>query len=440
MLSLEELITLDVTSVSKKRQSLNEASAAVHVITRQDIERSGMSSLPELLRLVPGVHVAQYDANKWAISVRGFNGRWANKLLVMIDGRSVYTPLYSGVYWDAQITPLGDIERIEVVRGPGGTLWGSNAVNGIVNIITKSSSETVGTRADVRVANKYLAATGRYGGELNGNGWYRAYVTASESDDYDGIDDGEAHDAWDNTQIGFRADWRPTDLDEVTFQGDAYVGDSEQSVSVLEGLTSFPQFRQDRADLRGHNLLARWRRAHAGGSAWEVKAFYDETRRDDITLEQEIRTLDLEFHHNFSPVESHDISWGLGYRRIEDELEGSFTVSYDPEKQNNEIISAFVQDEISIGEHVRFVFGTKLENNDFAQSDLEFQPSARLLWKIDDGQSVWAALSRANRTPSRTEKTVRINAAAFSLPFVDPDGPFGPLPAGAPTLISFFGD
>jgi len=436
-LSLEELLSMEITSVSKKGQPLSEAAAAIYVITQDDIRRSGMTTIPELLRMVPGLHVAQIDANKWAISSRGFNGRWANKLLVLIDGRSLYTPLFSGVYWDIQDTLLEDIERIEVIRGPGGSLWGANAVNGVINIITKHSRDTQGGLVTARAGNGEKSASMRHGSALGGNGWFRAYAKTVDHDNFVDSNEDDSYDDWNQQRAGFRADWEPTTQDTLTLQGDIYKGDSNQETGYLADLLSTATFEQDTIKQDGGNLLFRWRRTLEEGSEFELQTYFDHAERKDITLGQKIDTFDLDLQHRFQATEFHEISWGLGYRIIDDDIDSTFTVSFDPATRHTEVYSAFIQDEIRLRDNLRLTMGSKFEHNDF--TGFEYQPSARLLWLASQEHTFWGALSRAVRTPARTDEDIRINIVSFSSPFVDPDGP-GPLPVGATSLLSILGN
>jgi iron complex outermembrane receptor protein len=441
--SLEQLMQMTVTSVSKKDQKLSQATAAIYVITREDIARSGLSSIPELLRQVPGLQVAQIDAHKWAISARGFNGRWASKLLVLMDGRTLYTPLFSGVYWDVQDTVLQDIERIEVIRGPGGTIWGANAVNGVINIITRNSSETQGGMATATLGNITDGAAVRYGGKLGKTGSFRSYVKADDHDNFKNDGAHDAVDAWDNLRLGFRTDWTLTADDALTIQGDWYKSHSEQRIGSLEDAFSDFQFVYDRAKSEGNNLLLHWRSNTntqpntQQDSGWSLKAYWDHAKREDLSLQQDTDTVDVEFNHHFSLNNTHALIWGLGYRHIANQLISSFTVSFDPMNQNEDIFNGFIQDDIAINDAVNIIIGSKFEHDTINGFDV--QPSTRLLWKIDDSQTFWAALSKAVSRPSRSVRDIRINVVAFSSPFVDPDGP-GPLAHGAPTLLSLLGN
>ena len=435
-LSLDELMKMEITSVSKKRQPMSEAAAAIQVITREDIRRSGMTSIPELLRMVSGLHVANIDANKWAIGSRGFNGRWSNKLLVLMDGRSLYTPMFSGVYWDIQDTLLEDIERIEVILGPGGTLWGANAVNGVINIITRNSRDTQGGLAAARAGNREHGVDLRYGSTLGDTGWFRVYAKAKDHDGLVNSNGDAAYDAWDQQRAGFRADWDTNERDTLTLQGDIYRGESDQETGYLSDVLSTVRFMEDTVDQKGANLLFRWNRTGNDGSGFEFQTYFDHTERNDIALDQHIDTLDLDFQYRFQATERQEITWGLNYRHYRDEIDGTFTVSFGPASKHAQNYGAFVQDAIRLRDDLHLTVGSKFEQNKY--SGFEFQPSARLLWKASEKDTFWGAASRAVRTPGRTDQDIRINIVAFSSPFVDPDGP-GPLPAGAPALLSILG-
>ena len=423
--SLEELLTMEVTSAARKNQRLSEAAAAIHVITQEDIRHSGMTSIPELLRTVPGLQVAQIDASKWAISARGFNSRLSNKLLILMDGRTLYSSLFSGVYWDVQDTLLEDIERIEVILGPGGTLWGANAVNGVINIITRHSGDTQGGLVTALAGDQENGASLRYGGAVGEDSWFRTYAKANKRDNFVDANADASHDAWDIQRLGFRTDWEYSSQDALTLQGDLYQGDAEQTIINLENLFSTTQFQQDSAALSGGNLLMRWNHAPEQGADWELLAYFDQATRDDLSGLQRIKTFDVDFHQRFRLLEHQEITWGMGYRRIEDDTDGSFTVSFNPENTEQDIYSVFIQDEIFLRNDLRLTLGSKFEHNDF--TGFEYQPSVRLLWLMAKAHSLWGAVSRAVRVPSRSDVDIRVNAATSPVP-VDP------------TLISVLGN
>jgi iron complex outermembrane receptor protein len=397
-LSIEDLMKVEVTTVSKRAQPISQAPAAVTVITSEDIRRSGMTNVPDLLRMVPGLHVANIDASTWAITARGFNSQFANKLLVMIDGRSVYTPLFSGVYWDVQDLLLEDIERIEVVRGPGGTLWGANAVNGVINIITKDAAQTQGLLATGLGGNVDRAQAGvRYGGAISDSAHYRAYVKYWNRDDFDdrGV---HAHDHWDAARGGFRADWQPTDADRVTLQGDYYGGETRETSLLLS---------QSDTDINGGNAIGRWTHTLSEDSDVQLRLWYDRTERDGDLLAEDRDTFDAELQHHFRPFERHDVVWGAGYRLTADRIDNSGAIVFQPRKRTVELGSGFVQDEISVIENLlSLTIGTKLEYNDYTH--LEFLPNARALFTPWERHSFWLAVSRAVRAPSRAENDVSL--------------------------------
>jgi iron complex outermembrane receptor protein len=413
-----------VTATSRRPQSVAESAAAVFVITQEDIRRSGVTSIPEALRMVPGVQVARIDANKWAISTRGFNGRFANKLLVMIDGRSVYTPLFSGVLWDAQDTVLADIDRIEVVRGPGASLWGANAVNGVINIVTKRARDTQG---GLLVAGGGTEEQGfstlRYGGEFNDQTHYRAYLKYFNRDSQEFIDDGDAADDWQVGRAGFRMDWEPDGPDALTVQGDIYRGVVGTTGRVFSLTAPFSQTVNTDDDIFGANLLGRWTHDFEDGSDMALQVYYDLVSGDELGIQLDEQTFDVDFQHRFQAGERNDIIWGLGYRLIAANFEDSFTVSLDDDHRTDHLLSAFVQDEITLSEdELRLTLGSKFEYNTY--TGFEIQPTARLLWTPDTQQSVWLAASRATRTPSQAEDSIALNSV---LGPGDPNNPF-PVP------------
>jgi iron complex outermembrane recepter protein len=405
-LSLEELSNLEITSVSRRAEPLSDAAASVFVITGQDIRRSGATTLPEALRLAPNLQVARIDARQYAITSRGFNGTAAsNKLLVLIDGRSVYTPLFSGVFWDAQDVLLEDIDRIEVISGPGGTLWGTNAVNGVINIISRVSSQTQGTFAFLGAGNTERGTAVRHGGRLGSNGSYRVYGKFFDWDDTVRADGGSAADAWKRGQVGFRSDWA-LGADALTLQGDAYDGTSEQ---VAPGKTT----------LSGANLLGRWSRRFSSGSSLHVQAYVD-TRDRDIpgTFKEHRTTRDLEFHHTFAAGQRHIVTWGGEYRAADDHATNSAVLAFLPADKRLHWTSVFAQDEIRVRNNLQLTLGSKLENNPYTGT--EALPSARLAWKPDERRLVWTAVSRAVRAPSRIDREF---FAPAQPPFVLAGGP-----------------
>jgi iron complex outermembrane receptor protein len=394
----------EVTTVSRQESTVGRSSAAVFVITNEMIRRSGARSIPEALRLAPGVNVARIDANKWAISIRGLQSRFSNKLLVQIDGRSVYTPLFAGTYWDVQDVVLEDVERIEVIRGPGASVWGENAVNGIINLITKSAKDTQGALLSGGGGGEERGfSTVRYGGG-NGNHWWRVYGKQFER--HTGLDpSGNARDDWRQQRAGFRMDWDSKCCDTVTLQGDYYDGQSGAGTleTIVDPNPPFTRPFPDSDDVLGGNLLFRWQHELADDSAWALQVYYDRAIRESRLFDYDRETFDLDFQHNFALGDCHRMIWGAGYRLNSDKFETGdpFALVIDPSKRDYDIASAFVQDEMALRKDVLyFTIGTKLSINDF--SDFEVQPTGRLLWLPSKRSAAWAAVSRAVRTPART--------------------------------------
>jgi iron complex outermembrane receptor protein len=407
-LSLEELMQIDVTSVSKRNERLSAAAAAITVITAEDIRRSGATSLAETLRLATGLEVAQADGRTWAITARGFNLTTANKLLVLIDGRSIYTPLFSGVFWDVQDTLLPDVERIEIIRGPGATLWGANAVNGVINIITKSSRETQGGVAVAGGGEKERAFGGvRYGGQAGSGVSYRAYGNYDYRDALTEADGRSAQDPLRRGQGGFRLDWdRPksgaTKADTVTLQGDLYQGLAGEAI------------RPD-TELSGGNLLGRFTRPLEGGGDLRLQLYFDHThRRTPEFFEERRNTYDLDLQHHFLPTARQEVVWGIGYRVTADQVGNSAVVAFLPDHRTQSLLNLFAQDEITLlPDRVHLTVGSKLEHNDY--TGFELQPSLRLSYTPSPEQTLWGAISRAVRTPTRIDTDVRFDAGSLVL-------------------------
>jgi iron complex outermembrane receptor protein len=424
-LSLEELAQVDVTTVSKKSQKLADAAAAVYVITHEEIRRSGATSIPDALRLAPGLSVARISSNSWAISSRGFNGRFANKLRVLIDGRSVYTPTFSGVYWEAQDTRLEDVERIEVIRGPGATLWGSNAVNGIVNVITRNAKQTRGGEFSFG-GGTYEKRFGslRYGAPLGEDTFGRAYVKGFARGAFDTLDGRGAHDGWDSVRGGFRVDGEGTDGNAWTVQGDAYQGDLGEGLLLPSLTPPYAACTTGRAPMSGFNLLGRWKKALSTTSELSFQGYYDHTYRNDPFLAEQRDTLDLDFQHRFAWLDDHDIVWGLYYRWTRPEYSQHFPVHGMADRVFN-LYSAFVQDDITLSPNrLKLTIGAKLEHNDY--TGFEGQPNIRLLWTPNRQHSLWGAVSRAVRIPSVVEES-----ASMGLRTIPPGTWLNPTPLPA---------
>jgi iron complex outermembrane receptor protein len=433
-MSMEDLMNMRVTSVSKRTQKLADAAAAIFVITLDDIRRSGATNIPEALRMAPGIQVARIDENKWAIASRGFNGRFDNKLLVLIDGRSVYTPLFSGVYWNLQDVMLEDVDRIEVIRGPGATLWGANAVDGVINIITKPAGSTQSALVTAAAGTEQRGAAGvRYGGKLKKDTYYRAYAKYfNVGPSVYPSSDTTANDGWDTWGIGFRTDWAPTGPDSITVQGDVHRSHFGETLTVPTLTSPFSSTFPNDGSFNGGNLLGRWNHSFAKSST-SLQMYFDRTNiTDDSLFVDHQNIFDVDFQHTFHAGKRQELIWGLGYRSIRDSNESSFTVSIQPAGRTLNQFSAFAQDEITvIDKRLRITLGSKFENNDF--TGLEVEPNARLLWTVTKSQSVWAAVSRAVRTPAITEVGLRLNSAV-----IPPGTPGNPTPL--PAVIAIFGN
>jgi iron complex outermembrane receptor protein len=411
-LSVDDLMNVEVTSVSRKGQKLSDTAAAVFVISQDDIRRSGATTIPEILRIMPGLDVARVNGNVWAISARGSNGQYANKLLVMIDGRSVYTPLFGGVYWDALDTLLEDVERIEVIRGPGGTLWGANAVNGIINIITKHAIETQGAlvSAGGGTAAEGLSTAGRYGGSIGHNGYYRVYGKSFDRPASVGGTD-PTHDAWSIGQAGFRADWNSRGGSNFTVQGDIYHG-TESSLGPFDPLNASAN-RASLIHVTGQDIQFRWTAIQSSRSDTTLQASYDHTARPQQNFVSDGHTLNLDFQQHLKAGRRNDIVWGAGFNSVHDRVGGP-AVALLRETNNVGIASAFVQDEIQVAPRFQVIIGTKILYEPLEHPQL--QPTLRFLFKASERQTIWAAATSAIRWASEIEENVRFNLGAF------PDG------------------
>jgi iron complex outermembrane receptor protein len=415
--SIEDLMKMEVTSVSKKEQSLANTPAAVFVIGKEDIRRSGASNIPDLLRMVPGVDVAQINATQWAVSIRGFNAVFSNKVLVMIDGRSLYADTFSGVYWDQVNVPLENIERIEVIRGSGGTVWGANAVNGVINIITKSSADTKGGLITVGSGSKEnAAATVQYGGDLGSTGAYRVFAKYANIQNSRSPVVANAADGWHSEQMGFRTDSRPTSVDSLSFQGDFL---SSRGGELSEVTTANPVsqvwVKFPLTNLMG-DVMGTWKHTLKGGSEISLRISESIVRRQDAGLKVADNTLDVEFQHHVSFGSRHDVVWGLDYRRYTDDLitDSPYALHILPACKKDNLYTGFLQDEIRLTNSLFFTIGSKVEHN--AYTGMEFEPSAQLLWKASDRHSFWASAARAIRQPSRTEDGIVYNDGVVQVP------------------------
>lgn len=403
-LNVEDLMNVEVTSVSRHPEKLIAAASAIQVITQEQIRRSGATSIPEALRLADNLQVAQKNSHDWAISARGFNTDLGNKLLVMIDGRTVYTPLYSGVFWDVQDYLLEDIDRIEVISGPGGALWGANAVNGVINIITKSAKDTQGIYAGAGGGSQPEGFAGaRYGGSLGPDTQFRVYGKYFDRGAEIQTDGSSAADAWHQGRAGFRVDSDVTARDKLTVQGDFYDShENDQGVAT--------------ADSSGGNLLGRWTRNLSNDSSLSLQSYFDQTHLSDPVsplmaaglpfspagvFYDDLTTYDLDLQHRFRLDGHNAVTWGLGFRRTDDDVINAPALGFFPTVLDQNLYSGFVQDEIALRQNVSFILGTKLEHNDY--TGFEFEPDARVSWNLNSSQNLWAAVSRAVRTPSRID-------------------------------------
>jgi iron complex outermembrane receptor protein len=412
--SVEDLMNFEVTSVSRKEQKLSKVAAAISVITGEDIRRSGATNIPDLLRMVPGLDVGQINANTWAISARGFNHELSDKLLVLIDGRAVYTPTYGSVTWDTQDVVLEDIERIEVIRGPGGTIWGANAVNGVINIITKKAGDTQGGLVSAGGGTQELAfGSARYGGKIGGDFSYRVFTKYLERNHTPDLDQADSSfDNWHLLHGGFRVDGNFTPSDSVTFQGDIYSGN--EGAEIVHTTLDPPgnENLERRARLEGGNILSRWNHVFSNGSDATLQVYFDKDARYGPESDVVRNTIDFDFQHRIALGTRHDLIWGLGYRRSGDRTVGTIDQAFLPAALQVHIANSFVQDEIALRPDRLFLtLGTKLEHNSFNGFDLS--PNVRLAWIVNNRHTFWAAVSRASRTPSRVDTAALIAIAAF---------------------------
>jgi iron complex outermembrane receptor protein len=419
-LSLEQLSNIQVTSVSRRAESLQDAPASIYVISAEDILRSGANTLPEALRLAPNLQVARVSASSYAISARGFNNDIGNKLLVLVDGRTVYTPLFSGVFWDAQDVMLEDIERIEVISGPGATLWGANAMNGVINIITRSAKDTQGVLAVVGGGNRETGGAVRQGGSFGGDGHYRIYAKGFDQFNTELPGGLPVRDRFQREQVGFRAD-RGDGISTTTLQGDVYSGVSESDAA-------------GKPVLSGANLLGRYIRVLENGSNLSAQAYFDHSYRDDpFTYSDRIDLFDFEVQHAFTPVSRQKILWGGGVRYARDSTVGHFfpgnilPEQFLPANQSLKWSNLFVQDQIALNPQLELTAGMKVETNVYTHA--EFMPNLRLGWKPDGSNFFWADASRSVRAPARLDRD-------FFLYLQQANKPLVPIIIGGPDFQS----
>jgi iron complex outermembrane receptor protein len=411
-LPIEKLMDIQVTTATRAPEkpapaialeAVMQTPAAIYVITQEDIRRSGFTSIPEVLRLAPGLDVARINSSQWAISARGFNSVLANKLLVLVDGRSVYDPAFSGTFWDVQDTLLDDIDRIEVIRGPGATLWGPNAVNGVINIITRSAKETQGALGSAGLGTQErLFANGRYGSQLASDLFLRGYAKYFNRDAQDLPSGAEAFDAWWGARGGLRLDWDMSSEDRVTVLGDGYVNRNGAQGQVPQLIPPFAQVRQGHTFAFGTNLLARWNHVFSERTDMKVQLYYDYSDRDTfLVLHFRRHTIDFDYQLRTAVIPRNVITWGVGYRLYVEHTE-AVRAALVPADRNLNLFTLFVLDDVRlIDDRLHVLAGTKVEHNVF--TGFEAQPSARLLWTPAARHTLWAAFSRAIREPSRAE-------------------------------------
>jgi len=421
-LDLEGLMSLEITSVSKQKQKLAHAAAAVSVITGEEIRRSGMTSIPELLRLAPGVHVAQYSANQWAIGTRGFNAVYQNKLLVVMDGRTLYDPTFSGVNWESVDYMLEDLERIEVVRGPGATMWGANAVNGVININTKSARDTQGWLFSGQGSNTERLGGARYGGKIDDQTFYRIYTKYRTNENFPDASGQAGHDGWDALRGGFRIDRYSTPQDTLTLQGDFFtsrLGETNTQPSIG---ASGPGRATNTIDAAGGHLLGRWTHVISPDSDFGLQFYYDRYQRHQYSADSDADVWDIDFQHRFALGKHQEIIWGVGYRYQAIRLEGvrpEFAV--DPSHRRDHVASAFIQDDITIvPDRLHLILGSKFEHN--SHTGFEVQPGIRAIWTPDAKQTLWGSVSRAIRTPSNYEDDATLTVGTFATGPGNPPG------------------
>jgi iron complex outermembrane receptor protein len=401
-LSIEELANIQVTSVSKRPERLLDAPASVFVITADDIRRAGSRSLPDALRLAPNLHVGQVSGSGYSISARGLNGSGnsgPNKLLVMIDGRSVYAPLFSGVFWDVQDVMLEDVERIEVISGPGGTMWGVNAVNGVINITTRSAHATQGSLAVAQGASDGADLAFRQGGRSGDASW-RVYGKAFTRERNETAAGGRVNDAWRQAQVGFRADWERGN-DVFSVNGNVYRGEPEQPEPGAISVTG-TDLRLGEIDTHGTNLTGRWERVLADGGRLSVQAYLDHTRREvPPTFTESLNIADLQFQHTLPAWGAHSLVWGANYRHSWDRVANSDVIAFLPARDQQTWASVFAQDEIALRPDLSLTLGARVERNDYTGNEL--LPTARLSWRLNPRHALWSALSRTVRAPTRLD-------------------------------------
>ena len=416
--SIEDLMNVEVVSVSKTQQKLSQTASAVFVITEEDIRRSGATNIPDLLRMVPGVDVAQIDANTWAISARGLNARFANEMFVMVDGRSVYTDSFGGVFWDVLNLPLEDVERIEVIRGPGGSVWGANAVNGVINIVTKKAADAPGVLITSSGGNVQQAfGTVQYGGDIGDSTQYRAYTQYFNDDHFPGVTGTDGGDGWHVLQGGFRTDSSLGAKDTLSFQGSIYASREGQPTNTFPSITTPATVPIELAvNLGGGFIQGTWNRQYSPRSDTTLEFSYDRYERDD-QLQESRGTLDVNFQQHVRLAARHDFVWGIEFRDSSSRTDGNLFISFVPANRHTQLYGAFAQDEISmLDNELHLTLGTKIEHNYY--TGFNVMPSARVVWTPSPNQALWAAVSDAVRSPADLDTSIRASVSSFT----EPDG------------------
>lgn len=413
---LETLLNIEVISVGKKEQKLSDTPAAVYVITPDEIRRSGITTLPELFRLVPGMQVGRVNAGQWAITSRGFNDPYADKLLVMVDGKTIYTPVFGGVFWGSQDVVLEDLDRIEVVRGPGGTIWGANAVNGVINVITKSAKETQGLLMSTTFGTlEQPYSSLRYGGQIATNLHYRVYAKYQSHRDFDDSMGRSLGDDWRNALGGLRLDWEPSESDRFTLKADYRDGVMGENYREPRLTPPFGAVVTADNHQTGGNILGRWEHRFSEESDLSIQAYYDRGSHGELGARVREQTFDLESRHRFWAGERNEIVWGIGYRYQPVQLVSGTAVAWTETEASSQLVNFFAQDEITLVEdRLALTLGSKFEHNDF--TGFEIQPSARLLYTPGERHSLWGAVSRAVRTPTHLDTSAIVNFTANTPP------------------------
>ena len=408
--SMEDLMNIEITSASRKGERADGVPAAVYVLTQSDIRRSGMTSVPELLRLVPGVQVAQINANKWAVSIRGFNGLYSNKLLVLIDGRTVYNRLFAGVLWHALDLLIEDIDRIEVIRGPGAAVWGANAVNGVINIVTRAAGDTPGTMVRVGVGTFETAqAAVRYGGAI-GHARYRVYSQWSAIGDSQLAANTSADDDSHRLTNGFRTDWMK-DATAFTLEGNVTTGQAKAmwlDLTPRTVQTGGVPFVDRPSSMTNGSVLARWTRSQRSGASLQLQSSLDFDQRAEPVGDYHRRAADIDVGYHVRLPRGHDLVAGGGLRLTDEQFIGGTGYTLTPSQADNRLFNVFAQDEIALARgRVNLTLGARVEHDTLG--GLGVQPTARAMWNVvPQRQHAWVAVSRALRTPSTLERGIRI--------------------------------